>query len=59
MGDDLGMVRRKGGAEVIGEPGWRYYSELPSGWNAVFPGIPDRGQTQPQDNRVSELFLRK
>ena len=46
----LKQVLAAGGQPVIYETGWAHYSELPSGWCAVFYGLEMEG------NKVTALF---
>lgn len=52
VGSSVDDVRRAGGGEVLGEYGWAFYSRLPSGWRAVFSGMPDH-----EEPRTSGLLL--
>lgn len=55
-------VTEKGGSQVLGETGWRYFARLPSGWCAMFPGIPGisvEELTPPETSTVYEFFKRK
>jgi hypothetical protein len=45
IGSSVEDVRRAGGGEVLGEIGWAFYSKLPSGWRAVFSGLPEPRNT--------------
>lgn len=49
VGSSLQDVRNAGGGERVGERGWKYFSNLPSGWRAEFTGMPDHGEPRPND----------
>lgn len=57
---DIVRVR---GSEIVGEVGWRYFSVLPSGWCAMYSGIPGvdtlGGIVLARDSTVVELFRRE
>jgi hypothetical protein len=60
VGSTLSEVLSKGGGPVVAEPGWGYYSVLPSGWVALFPGVPGvAGASPTADSVVIEVFLRR
>jgi len=47
VGSSLEDVRGAGGSAVVAEAGWAFFSELPSGWRAMFAGLPDHGAPRP------------
>jgi hypothetical protein len=47
VGSSLDEVRRAGGSAVVAEAGWAFFSDLPSGWRAMFSGLPDHGAPRP------------
>jgi hypothetical protein len=47
-----------GGSALRAEPGWRYFSELPSGWRAAF-GVPGDSSPPGEGAPVVELFIRR
>jgi len=63
VGDTLKDVLGAGGSMPIEETSWAYYSELPSGWCAQYPGIPGLGKFDggppESDSKVVKLFLRQ
>jgi hypothetical protein len=59
VGSTLKEVLGAGGNEVIAEPGWGFYSRLPSGWAARFSGVPGVSGAPPNTNSTAvEVFLR-
>jgi hypothetical protein len=61
VGSTLNDVRAVGGSQIRSEPGWRFFSTLPSGWNVAFDGIPDPRVTTTLNDKAlgSSLFLRR
>ena len=56
----LAQVLAAGGKAVVYETGWAHYSQLPSGWCAVFFGPPpDLFQAPTSSSRVSGFFKRR
>ena len=58
IGSSLAEVRAHGGGAVVAEPGWGYYSKLPSGWCARFAGTPGVSAMPVATSTVVELFRR-
>ncbi len=62
VGDFHSKVLALKGGEIHSEPGWGYYSTLPSGWHVLYGGIPGldtlNGKPIVRDSVVHELFLR-
>jgi len=59
IGATLKSVRAKRGAAVTAERGWAYFSRLPSGWCARFPGVPGQDPPPGEDAPVVEIFIRR
>ena len=63
VGDSFDVVRHANGSEILAEPGWGYFSRLPSGWNAVYSGVPGLdevgGIPLRRDSIVVRLFQRQ
>ena len=62
VGNRLDDVLHANGSEIIAEPGWGYFSRLPSGWNALYAGVPGLdtvgGSLIRRDSIVARLFQR-
>jgi len=60
VGQTLAQVQAAGGGDLVDERGWGYFSVLPSGWAALYPGIPGvKGSPPMAETRVIALFQRQ
>lgn len=60
VGSTLDQIIAGGGRTVVYETGWAHYSELPSGWCAMFYGPPpDLFKAPTPTSKVSGFFKRR